>query len=212
MTANRSFRSLVALAVAVTLAISGFCSVADAQPARAVAEEPGRVARYTEDRQLVRPGNWREWIFVGMPVTPNALNGGKAVLPETQAVYIDPASWKYWKENGAFREGTMFAVELTLLQSDGAHEDGSTTEVIGRGFFQDDFSGLMFSVKDSEQFPNEPGNWAYFSSRIGAPESEYPETMAPLPTDACNSCHQAKGGEDWVFSQFYPILKAARPE
>ena len=147
-----------------------------------------------------------------MPVTPNALNGGKAVLPETQVVYIDRTSWKHWKENGAFREGTMFAVELTLLLSDGAHEDGSTTQVIGRGFFQDDFSGLLFSVKDSERFPDEPGSWAYYSARIGARESDYPETMTPLSTQACNSCHQANGGQDWVFSQFYPILKAARRE
>ena len=44
---------------------------------KAVVEEMTSEARYTEDRQLIRPTNWREWIFVGMPVTPNALNGGR---------------------------------------------------------------------------------------------------------------------------------------
>ncbi len=176
-----------------------------------VAEEAADEAEFTEDGQLIRPDNWREWIFVAMPVTPNALNAGKAVLPEAQAVYIDPASWNHWRETGTFRNGTMFAVELTLLMSEGAHEDGSTDQLTGRGFFQDDFSGLQFAVKDSQRFADEPGNWAYFSTMIGAPESDYPETMAALPTEACNSCHEANGTEDWVFTQFYPVLRAAKP-
>jgi hypothetical protein len=169
-------------------------------------------ARYTDEGALIRPRNWREWIFVGMPVTPNALNGGKAILPEAQAVYIDPTSWSHWKETGTFRDGTMFAVELTLLKSEGAAVDGSTTEITGRGFFQDDFSGLQFAIKDSERFADEPGNWAYFSTNIGAKESEYPESMVALPTKSCNSCHQANGGQDWVFTQFYPALRSAKPK
>jgi hypothetical protein len=36
------------------------------------------------------------------------------VLPEAQAVYIDRSSWSNWKETGTFRDGTMFAVELTM--------------------------------------------------------------------------------------------------
>lgn len=198
---------------ALALALAG-CDTTQEVAATAeqvVAKEVANEARYTEDGQLVRPDNWREWIFVGMPVTPNALNGGQAVLPETQAVYLDPTSWENWKETGTFRDGTMFAVELTLLMSEGAHEDGSTEQTVGRGFYQDDFSGLLFSVKDSERFSGEPGNWAYFSSEIGVGESDYPETMAALPTEACNECHEANGSEDWVFAQLYPVLRAAKP-
>ena len=160
-------------------------------------------AKYTEDGALVRPRNWREWIFVGMPVTPTALNDGKAVLPEAQAIYIDPTSWKHWKETGTFRDGTMFAVELTLLMSHEAHADGSTNQLTGRGFFQDEFSGLQFAIKDSGRFADEPGNWAYFSTPIGATENDYPDTMTAFPTEACNSCHQSNGGQDWVV---YPVL------
>lgn len=177
-----------------------------------VVTESTHDAKFTEQGEFIRPQDWREWIFVGMPVTPNALNDGKAVLPEAQAVYIDPASWDHWKETGAFRDGTMFAVELTMLKSEMAHPDGSTTQLTGRGFFQEGFSGLQFAVKDSAQFPGEPGNWAYFSSRIGAEENDYPELMALLPTNACNSCHEENGGQDWVFTQFYPVLRSAKPE
>ena len=199
--------------LALPLAMGGCDSAQDMATNReeTVAEEVTYDAQFTEDGQLIRPDNWREWIYVGMPVTPNALNGGQAVLPETQTVYIDPTSWKHWRETGTFRDGTMFAVELTLLMTDGAHEDGSTEQLTGRGFFQDDFSGLQFAIKDSERFADEPGNWAYFSTAIGARESDYPGTMAALPTEACNSCHEANGAQDWVFTQLYPVLRSAKP-
>ena len=76
----------------------------------------------------------------------------------------------------ALRDGAMFAVELTLLMSERAREDGSTEQTIGRGFF-----------------------------------SDYPGTMAALPTEACNACHEANGSQDWVFTQLYPVLRAAKP-
>jgi hypothetical protein len=198
--------------LALSLALAGCGNAQDltANGEQTIVDGVTYEARFTEDGQLIRPDNWREWIWVAMPVTPNALNGGKAVLPETQAVYIDPTSWEHWKKVGTFRDGTMFAVELTMLVTEGAHEDGSTNQLTGRGFFQDDFSGLQFAIKDSEQFADEPGNWAYFSTRIGARERDYPETMAALPTDTCNACHEANGAEDWVFAQLYPVLRAAK--
>jgi hypothetical protein len=203
---------LVAALLTLSLALAGCDSGREmaANSEKAVVDEVTYEARFTEEGELIRPDNWREWIWVAMPVTPNALNGGKAILPEAQAVYLDPTSWKHWRKTGAFRDGTMFAVELTTLMSEGAHDDGSTSQTTGRGFFQDQFSGLQFAIKDQEQFADEPGNWAYFSSRIGAGESEYPETMAALPTEACNSCHATHGGQDWVFTQLYPVLRAAK--
>jgi hypothetical protein len=37
---------------------------------------------YTPSGDLVLPKNFHEWIFVGDPFTPNALNGGMANFPE----------------------------------------------------------------------------------------------------------------------------------
>lgn len=31
--------------------------------------------------ELMRPTGYREWVFVGAPVTPNDLNNGKATIP-----------------------------------------------------------------------------------------------------------------------------------
>ncbi len=85
-------------------------------------------ATFNADGELIRPTGWREWVFVGSPLTPNSLNGGAAPFPEFHSVYIDPESWAHWKETGTFREGTMFAKELTLV--------GDTAATSGIGFFQ----------------------------------------------------------------------------
>ena len=39
--------------------------------------------------ELILPMNYRKWIFVGSPLTPNALNDGKANFPEYHNVYIE---------------------------------------------------------------------------------------------------------------------------
>jgi len=44
------------------------------------------------DGELERPTGFREWIYVGTPVTPNDLNDGAAAFPEFHNVYIDPES------------------------------------------------------------------------------------------------------------------------
>ena len=133
--------------------------------AEAAEETKSYRAQYAENGDLITPQDWREWIYVGTPVTPNGLNGGEAPFPEVHSVYIDPESYRVWKETGEFRQGTMIAKELSLLITDGANEDGSTQQVSGRGFFQSGvFSGLEFTIKDAAQYPDEPGNWAYYST------------------------------------------------
>ena len=44
------------------------------------------------DGELERPSGYREWVYVGTPVTPNDMNNGKAAFPEHHDVYIDPKS------------------------------------------------------------------------------------------------------------------------
>ena len=167
-------------------------------------------ASYTEDGALIRIDGWREWVFIGNPITPNGLNGGEAPFPESHAVYIDPDSWDHWKKTGEFREGTLIAKELSMLYPEAANEDGSTDQVSGRGFFQGgEFSGLEFAIKDSVRYADEPGNWAYFSSGH-APGIAYPDTMTAQPTESCNTCHEFNAGDDWVFLQFYPVLAEAK--
>ena len=155
---------------------------------------------FTADGEMIRPAGWREWIFVGSPLTPNSQNGGEAAFPEFHSVYIDPESWAHWKKTGTFREGTMIAKELTLV--------GATAATSGIGFFNGDLQGFEISYKDNKKYPNEPGGWVYFS--FGHHPEPYANSTAALPTAACAACHAAAAADDMVFTQYYPILRAAK--
>ncbi|SFV70030.1 Cytochrome P460 [hydrothermal vent metagenome] len=151
--------------------------------------------------ELVRPTDYRTWVYVGTPVTPNELNNGKAAFPEMHNVYIDPVSYKMYKESGKFREGTVIIKELVSV--------GATSAVSGKGYFEGDFLGLEVSIKSKKDFPSEPGNWAIFSfsdMKTGILK----ETAPVLPANMCVSCHQANAEDDFVFTQYYPVLKAAK--
>lgn len=154
-----------------------------------------------KDGKLIRPTGYREWVYVGTPLTPNDMNDGKASFPEFHSVYIDPVSWKTWKETGKFRENTIIIKEMTSV--------GSKSATSGKGYFMGEFAGLEASIKSAKYFPNEPGNWAYFSFSTEN-HTTLKKEMAAAPAESCNSCHTTAAADDWVFTQYYPVLRAAK--
>ncbi len=158
------------------------------------------MAKFNASGEMIRPEGWREWIYVGTPVTPNSLNPPEAAFPEFHSVYIDPKSWAHYKKTGEFREGTMLAKELALVDA--------TQATSGKGFFMGEFSGFEIAYKSAKRFPNEPGNWAYFT--FGHKPEPYNATAKAMPTAACAACHTASAAEDMVFTQYYPVLRAAK--
>ena len=154
-----------------------------------------------KDGELERPTGYREWVYVGTPVTPNDLNDGKAAFPEHHNVYIDPKSWAHWKKTGEFREGTILIKELVDV--------GSKAAVSGNGYFQGEFIGLEATIKSTKYFPDEPGNWAYYS--FTTPDHKTLTSSATaFPAASCNSCHAAAAADDFVFTQYYPVLRAGK--
>lgn len=151
--------------------------------------------------ELERPTDYRSWVYVGTPVTPNDMNNGKAAFPEFHNVYIDPVSYAYWKEKGEFRDGTILIKELVSV--------GSKKAVSGNGYFMGDFIGLEATIKSKKHFSGEPGNWAYFSFTIPG-KNEVKDKAKQFPTNACNSCHQTSAADDFVFTQYYPVLSSAK--
>jgi hypothetical protein len=85
---------------------------------------------------------------------------------------------------------------------------GAKEATSGKGYFMGEFRGLEASIKDSKRFKDEPGSWAYFS--FG---HKYPlkAEVAKNAATSCNACHQTSAAKDWVFSQYYPVLRAAAP-
>ena len=104
----------------------------------------------------------------------------EAPFPDFHNVYIDPESYDHYMETGNFREGTVLVKELVSV--------GSKAAASGRGYFMGEFIGLEAAVKDSNRFPDEPGNWAYFSFGHSYPLAD---TAEKFPAAACSSCHEA---------------------
>lgn len=155
--------------------------------------------KYTDDGQLIRPEGYRKWTFVGTPVTPNDMNGGEAPFPEFHVVYMDTESFAHYEKTGEFRDGTALVKELISV--------GDKTATSGEGYFMGDYIGLEVTIKDSKRFKDEPGNWAYFSFGHKYPLADKAKAQAAAN---CNSCHENSAAEDWVFSQYYPVLHAAK--
>jgi hypothetical protein len=182
----------------ILLAITGVLYVLNSAAA-APGEQMARV-EFTADGKLKQPQGYRDWVYIGTPLTPNDLNGGKANFPEFHAVYIDPESLAHFKKTGEFPDGAVLIKELVLV---GAKEAAS-----GNGYFMGDFTGLDAAIKDSKRFKSEPGNWGYF--KFGHTYPLQKET-ALQATSTCNACHEANAKTDYVFTQYYPVLRAAMP-
>ena len=168
-------------------------------PVHAAQAEDEQFAHFTAEGDLIRPEGYREWIYVGTPLTPNALNPPEAPFPEFHSVYIDPVSYRHYMDTGTFREGTIMVKELASV--------GSTQAVSGKGYFMGDFVGLEATIKSAERFPDEPGHWAYFSFGHAYPLAD---TAEAFHASACNACHEASAADDFVFTQYYPVLRAAK--
>jgi hypothetical protein len=165
------------------------------------AADPGvarPAARFEGKDTLLRPEGYREWVFVG---SSSGLRYDKddgkpqSEKPEYKNVYIDPASYREYVKTKTFPQGTVFVLESA---------SGETKNEPGlRGSFQKEFVGLIAAVKDRERFAD---GWAYF--RFTDTPGKLLEKAKPFAKSACFDCHQQKGAEDNVFTQFYPVLRA----
>lgn len=162
-------------------------------------QDAQELVQFTTEGELIRPEGYREWVYIGTPLTPNDMNNGHAPFPEFHNVYIDPGSWDHYERTGDFREGTLLVKELVSV--------GSKQAVSGSGYFMGEFIGLEVAIKSQQRYPDEPGYWAYFS--FG---HEYPlaDSAKVFPSQACNACHERAAADDFVFTQYYPVLRAGK--
>jgi hypothetical protein len=157
--------------------------------------------KYTASGDLILPENFHEWVYVGSPLTPNALNDGKANFPEYHNVYIEPCSYAMYKKTNAFPDGTIFfkELQLTLPQQ---NPDGSRTEPSGRGYFPGPWNGADVTVKDSKRYAD-TGGWGYYNFNHHEPKAP---TATVKAKGECAFCHIASAKKDEVWTQFYPLL------
>jgi hypothetical protein len=195
-------RKVLAVAVGV-LALSAIGTVvfAQRQQTNTALVRQRYLPEYTKEGDLILPKNFNEWVYVGSPLTPNALNGGKANFPEFHNVYIEPGSYEIFKKTGEFPEKTIFFKELQLTHP-AQNPDGSRTEPSGRGYFPGKLNGADVTVKDTKRYAD-TGGWGYYNFNHHEPKAA---TAKAKPKSECAFCHIASAKKDDVWTQFYPLL------
>lgn len=159
-------------------------------------------AIFDNDNNLLRPKGYRQWVFAGANTTPKSLDAD-VLFPDFQNVYIDPAGYQYWKENGKWKEGTIFVKELL--------RKGDTISPVapgGNAFYQGAHYSVSAMVKDTKRFPDMHNGWNYF-------RFVDKETLTLTPKGApqgnkCASCHIPNALDGDVFYQYYPVILAAK--
>jgi hypothetical protein len=157
----------------------------------------GTAAQFTSDGKLVRPENYRRWVYVssgfGMSYNPDAGGNG---APAFTNVFVTPAAYDYFQAHGTWPDKTMFVLEIYGSTSHGS--------INVKGSYQESLVGLDVEVKDEARFPDK---WAYFGF---SNEAKTASATAPSK-NACWNCHEQNAAVEHSFVQFYPeLLKVAR--
>ena len=183
---------LVAGALALTVSLQAQQSSGLAAPKPGNEERATAGPQFTAGGELIRPSDFREWMFVtsGLGMTYNQPTGA-ARTPNFTNVYVNPSSYHAFMKTGQWPDKTMFILEIRASTSEGSINKG--------GHFQSNLVVVEASVKDEARFP---GKWAYFDfGRDMKPQ------VAALPrTERCYACHTDNGAVDNTFVQFYPTL------
>jgi hypothetical protein len=194
----------IATATTIAGAVVAIGALVLGSPAHAQPSQSHYEAQYSASGEMLLPPDniWRQWIFVGDPLTPNVLNNGAANFPEYHNVYMQPWAYEEYVKTGNFPEGTIMFKELQLTLPPPEFKDGSRSEPSGRGYFPGAFNGADVTVKDSKRYAA-TGNWGYFDFNHFEPKAKMTTVQ---PRDKCAFCHIASAKKDEVWTQFYRIL------
>jgi hypothetical protein len=196
-------RALIATAaIASGLILTAVFSELHAKSEAAAGKTSERyLPEYTAAGDLMLPKNFEKWVYVGSPLTPNALNGGMANFPEYHNVYMQPWAYEEYQKTNVFPEGTIMFKELQLTLP-AQFPDGSRTEPSGRGYFPGKLNGADVTVKDSKRYAD-TGGWGYYNFHHYEPKAA---TAQLKPKTECAYCHAASAKKDEVWTQFYVRL------
>ena len=163
------------------------------------AQQVSAAPAYTSSGELVRPLDYRSWVFVtsglGMTYGPAQAAAGRA--PMFDNVFVTRNAYAAFLQSGTWPDKTMFVLEIRRAETNVSINNGGHT--------QGEIASIEASVKDAERFTS-TGGWGYFSfdSRAGLVDK-----AAPMPASAaCYACHSANTAVDNTFVQFYPELFA----
>lgn len=180
---TRANAALLLIALCVLAA-----SWAHALSAQAAVADGPRYAAGTNN--LLRPDNYREWVFLGSSLGLNYPAPGAAPGPDQfNNVFVNPSSYREFMKTGKWPDKTIWVLEFRGV--------GKEAVANREGKFQTGLVGFEANVKDS-RFPD---GWGYFG--FGGGEG----SASPLSGDTvkrCIDCHSAHTAVERTFVQFYP--------
>ncbi len=161
---------------------------------------PGDGPRYVNGTDLVRPTDYREWVYVGggLGMTYD-LGRNPQDPPRFGNVFVNPSAYRAFLQTGAWPDGTVLMLESRFSETD--------TRVSEAGRYQAGFRRVEAEVKDS-RFPD---GWAFYDfGSVGALLDTAPPLAAP-EVNRCIDCHTEHTAVERTFVQFYPtLLEVAR--
>jgi hypothetical protein len=154
-------------------------------PDETVSDKP----QFTNDNQLLRPGNYREWIFLsaGLGMNYSAEEADHQLFTN---VFVPRWAYAEFLTDGKWPDKTIFVLEERSSESKGS--------IVKTGHYQSDLVRIGVEVKDEARFPEK---WAYFNF------DESDKSATVNPTAECWQCHEDHAAVEHSFVQFYPTLK-----
>ena len=155
---------------------------------------------FTAGGELVRPADYREWIFVssGLGMTYGSAQPAAGRPPMFDNVFVTRSAYRTFIDTGSWPDKTMFVLEIRRSLENVSINNGGRT--------QGDVALIEAAVKDVQRF-KDTGGWAYFDFGGG---DRLAGATKPLATTAtCYSCHSTNTAVENTFVQFYPELFAA---
>jgi hypothetical protein len=152
--------------------------------------------RYAADGRLLRPRDYREWVYVtsGLGMTYGPAEAAEGEEPRFDNVFVTRPAYREFLDSGTWPDGTMFILEVREARANVSINNGGRT--------QGDVLALEAAVKDRGRFPE--GGWGYYS--FDGPDGPLDSATALPTTASCYSCHRDKAAVDNTFVQFYPTL------
>jgi hypothetical protein len=173
--------------------------------AAAAAQQPrGDGPRYENGTDLVLPGDYRSWPFIGagLGMTYDGERGTQAASPDNPRfthAFVNPAAYEHFMQTGSWPDGTVFMLEFRASQTEGS--------INRAGRFATQLTFLEAEVKDA-RFPD---GWAFYAFGPGNNLARVAEPLAGEAVAPCVQCHTEHAAVERTFVQFYPhLLEVAR--
>jgi hypothetical protein len=156
----------------------------------AAPEEKSPKPQYDSKGNLLRPADYRDWMFLsagyGMNYSPSP--GSHEMFTN---VFVQRWAYQAFLNSGKWPDETAFVIDERDAQSKGS--------INKTGHFQTDLMGLAVEVKDSRRNPDK---WAYYGFDADG------QTAEAMPKgNGCYACHDAHAAVEHTFVQFYPTLQ-----